>query len=85
MKKTPAKELRNMSATDLAAEVAQLRQDLAKQRMGIAVRSEKDTARYARGKRQLARLLTVLGEKKKSAPALKKAASSATVSAPKAK
>lgn len=73
-----------MSAVDLASEAKQLRHELAKQRMGIAHKSEKDTARYARGKRQLARMLTVLSEKKE-APALKKKGSSATVSAPKAK
>lgn len=83
MKHAPAKELRNMSAQDLASEAKQLRHALAKQRMGIAHKSEKDTARYARGKRQLARMLTVLREKT-AAPALKKKGSSATISAPKA-
>lgn len=83
MKKTPAKELRNMSAADLASEAKALRLELAKQRMGIELKSEKDTARFARGKRQLARILTVLREKD-AAPALKKKGSSATVSAPKA-
>lgn len=81
MKPVPAKDLRAMTPADLRTEAAALRTELAKQRMGIALRSEKDTARFRRLKRHLARILTVLGEKE-AAPALKKKASSARLPAP---
>lgn len=81
MKTSSAKDLRSMSASDLATEERLLRTELTKQRMGIAVRAEKDTAKYRRGRRHLARILTVRSEKTK-APALKKKASSSRVSAP---
>ncbi len=79
MKKTPAKDLRNLSATDLESEVRTLRREISALRMGIALRSEKDTAKLSRDRRQLARLLTILKEKQQKP--LKKAASAATVPA----
>lgn len=83
MKKMPAKDLRKMSVSDLESEAKALRLEIGKIRMGVELRSEKDTAKVKRAKRNLARILTVLGEKQNSeAPALKKKASSATVSAP---
>lgn len=79
MKKTPAKDLRNLQAADLESEARTLRREIGALRMGIALRSEKDTAKLKRDRRQLARILTILGEKQ--AKPLKKAVSSATVSA----
>jgi ribosomal protein L29 len=87
------KELRNMQTADLQKEVAEKRLTVAKMRMGLELRSEKDSAMYRREKKELARILTVLGEKQGSevqaAPekktALKKASKSRKVAAPRSK
>jgi ribosomal protein L29 len=86
------KELRNMQTADLRKEVEQKRVVVAKMRLGLEMRSEKDSALYRREKRELARILTVLGEKQGSEPApakattgktpLKKASKSRKVAAP---
>ncbi len=66
------KELRAMQAKDLLAEIAEQANVLAKMRIDVALRSEKDTAKLRRLRRAIAQMNTVLVEKN----------SSATVSAP---
>lgn len=60
-------ELRAMQKADLLKEIAEQRDSVAKLRMQIELKSEKDTAKHRRQKRYLARLLTVAGESKESA------------------
>ena len=75
-------ELRKMSPADLRKEVEEKRAIVAKMRMGVALQAEKDTAKYRREKRMLARLITVLGQVEKSAAKpLKDASKSSTVPA----
>ncbi len=74
-----------MQPADLKKEVAELRTILSKQRLAIKLGAEKDSHKYQTGKRQVARLLTVIREKELGATApLKKAKKTAKVSAPKA-
>ncbi len=86
-------ELRNMQTDDLRKEIAEKRLVVAKLQINVHMRSEKDTARFLREKKELARMLTIQNEKStsvplngatadKSAPALKKTAKKAKVSAP---
>ncbi|PIR48411.1 50S ribosomal protein L29 [Candidatus Peregrinibacteria bacterium CG10_big_fil_rev_8_21_14_0_10_55_24] len=56
-------ELRNMNLTDLRREIREGSTLLAKLRLGIKMKKEKDTARYRREKRQLARMQTALTQK----------------------
>lgn len=56
-------ELRRMNTADLQREIRTHRQLCANMRLGIEIRKEKDTAKYRRERRTLARLLTVLEEK----------------------
>ena len=67
------KELRSMQAKDLQSEIAEQQNVLAKMRIDVDTRSEKDTAKLRRLRRAIAQMNTVLVEKNKSA----------TVSAPK--
>jgi ribosomal protein L29 len=53
-------ELRALSAADLRKEILELAGEVAKQRLAIQAHSEKDTASFARNKKQLARMHTVL-------------------------
>lgn len=76
-----AKELRAMTPADLQKEVAQQRNAVAKMRIGVALRSQKDTAEFNRAKRQLARQLTILGQASDTTE-LKKKAKTPTVPAP---
>lgn len=88
-------ELRNMQSTDLAREAREQRALVAKLHMGIKLQKEKDTAKYRREKKLLARMLTILAQKGTDAPkpvahrsagegGLKKRAKSSTISAPRA-
>lgn len=61
-KHTSTAELRKMSAADLQKEIAEKRNTVAKKKINIALRSEKDTAAYNREKKEIARMLTVLNE-----------------------
>ncbi|UPA22788.1 50S ribosomal protein L29 [Candidatus Peribacteria bacterium] len=82
------KELRNMQTDDLRKEIAEKRLIVGKMHIDVQMRSEKDTARFLREKKELARMLTILNEKSVSAPAktpLKTAKKTAKVSAPTAK
>ncbi len=77
-----AKELRNMQPEDLRKEIAEKRLVVAKMHIEIEMRSEKDTARFLREKKELARLLTVQNEQFRAKPALKEATKSSKVLAP---
>lgn len=59
-------ELHKMNLSDLQREVHEQRTHVAKLRLGIKMKKEKDTAKYRREKTQLARMVTVLTEKSKS-------------------
>ncbi len=61
--RTTLTELRNMQLPDLEKEIQQKRMSLAKMRLGLEMRSFKDSAVYRRDRKELARLLTILGEK----------------------
>ncbi len=61
--KTTITELRKMQLPDLEREVTSKRMEIAKVRIGIEMRQEKDTAKLKRDRRDLARLLTVIHEK----------------------
>jgi ribosomal protein L29 len=63
------KELRTMSPKDIRTEASEKRVSIAKLKMAVSMRSEKDTAKVKRERRQLARMLTVLSEMENSAPA----------------
>ena len=58
-----AGELRNASISDLQHEIEAKRMHLAKMRMSLKLKSEKDTAQYRGEKKEFARLFTVLAEK----------------------
>lgn len=64
---TSLAELRQMSVSDLRREIVEKRALVSKMRLGIAIQKEKDTSRYQREKKELARLLTVLHEKEAEA------------------
>ena len=59
-------ELRNMPLDDLHREVREQELSVAKLRMGVHLNKEKDTAKYQREKKQLARMKTVWAEKQRS-------------------
>jgi len=61
--KTSMPELRKLTLKDLRKEIGSLQSSIGKLRMGMVMKKEKDTARYQKEKRQLARLKTVLTEK----------------------
>jgi len=64
---TTIKELRNMQIGDLIREILQHMSLVAKLRLGIKMKKEKDSAKYKREKKQLSRMQTVLSEKKAEA------------------
>lgn len=80
-------ELRAMSAADLQKDIRELTGEVAKQRLVVQARTEKDTASFARAKKQLARMLTVLNQIEKpskmpvSAKASKAKAATSSISA----
>lgn len=69
-----------MQAKDLLKEIDNKRLTVAKLGMTVRMQSEKDTAKYRREKKDLARMLTILGEKK--VMELKEEPKNATVPAP---
>lgn len=79
--KTTITELRKMQADDLQREIVGKRMTIAKIRMGIAARQEKDTSKVRHEKKELARMLTAMREKQ-GENALKGSRKTATVSAP---
>ena len=85
---TTITELRTMQLPDLRTEIRSQQTHVQKMRLQITMNTEKDTARYRREKRQLARMMTVMTEKEKGAEGTKvtevtKAPKKATVSVPK--
>ncbi len=76
-----AKELRAMTPSDLQKEVTEQRNAVAKMRIGVALKSQKDTAEFNRAKRQLARQLTIQ-KQGSTATELKTKAKTPTVPAP---
>ncbi len=56
-------ELRTMQVGDLRKEIRSQQTSVQKMRVQITMNTEKDTAKYRREKRQLARMMTVLTEK----------------------
>jgi len=56
-------ELKNMNLADLKREIREQSAMVAKLRLGISMKKEKDTAKFKREKKQLARMLTVLTQK----------------------
>src|SRR5262245_48099635 len=77
-------ELIKMIPTDLATEIRENELSLQKMRVGITMGREKDTARYQRLRRQLARMKTALTAKT-SQEALKPTVKASTMPAPQAK
>lgn len=73
-------ELKNMTLEDLVREVSDQRMLVRKLRITISMNTEKDSAKYRREKRALARMLTVISAKRRTA--LLTQAKSSTVSAP---
>lgn len=76
-----ATELRNMQLQDLEHETSAKRMEVRKMKIGISLSKEKNTAKYRREKRLLARMCAILAEKKKQS--LPQAPAAPTVSAPK--
>ncbi len=62
---TTITELRTMQIADLRKEIRSHRTHLQKMRLQITMNTEKDTGKYRRDKKQLARMMTVLTEKEK--------------------
>lgn len=56
---TTTKELRNMTPADLAKEIRAKENEVVKLRLGVKLGKEKDSAKYIREKKQLARMKTV--------------------------
>ena len=56
-------ELRKMSAKDLQQEIREAKIEVAKLRMGVRLQKEKDTAKYEKERKQVARMETILSEK----------------------
>ena len=59
------KELRRMQKEDLLREVAQQKMLVAKTKMGIHMKKEKDTSKLAKARKTLAHMQTVVSEKTK--------------------
>ena len=68
MAKTTAKDLRDLSASELIEQVATLRKDLFGLRFANATGELEDTAGIRRAKRDLARALTVAREQRLLVP-----------------
>lgn len=63
-KQTSIAELRTMQMKDLLGEIRTQERLVSKLRLGVKLRKEKDTAKYKSEKKQLARMRTVLAEKR---------------------
>lgn len=79
--KSAITELLKMNVDDLRREAKTKRASIAKKRLGLELKKDKDSGAYRREKKELARILTVANQKK--AEALQKKPSSPKVSAPK--
>jgi ribosomal protein L29 len=58
-----ATELRKMPVADLRKEISSHQSEMAKMRLGLEMRSFKDSAKLRRFRKELARMLTVVSEK----------------------
>jgi len=76
---TTTTELRKMQSNDLEKEIREQSVLVAKLRMGVKLGKEKDSAKYQREHKQLARMTTIMTEKRTEE--LLEAASTPTVSA----
>ena len=61
---TSIPELRNMQVADLRRELKALRAEVAKLRIGLKLGKHKDSGSYKSAKRQIARMLMLLSEKR---------------------
>lgn len=77
-------DLRKMQPADLEKDLRDKKAELAKIRIDIGMMSQKDTSRHMKVKKDIARMLTVLNEKKGEGKTLKNAEKTATVRAPRA-
>lgn len=68
-----AKEMRQLSAEELAKRVNELREALFNQRIKHRTGTLESSAEIGKNRRELARVLTILGEMKVAKPAEKKA------------
>ncbi|PIR53920.1 50S ribosomal protein L29 [Candidatus Peregrinibacteria bacterium CG10_big_fil_rev_8_21_14_0_10_42_8] len=57
---TTTKELHNMTPADLQKDIRAQEHEVVKLRLGVQMGSEKDSAKYVRAKKQLARMKTAL-------------------------
>lgn len=78
---TTTKELRNMTPADLQKDIRTQEHSVVKLRLGVQMGSEKDSAKYVRAKKQLARMKTALNDSQTT----EKSVSSAPTEAKKAK
>ncbi len=62
------KELRDLSAAELRTKEGELRQELLNLRFQHATRQLENTARINTARREIARVLTILGELERKAP-----------------
>ena len=65
---TTITELRAMQIADLRNEIRAQETNIRKMRLQITMNTEKDTGKYRTEKKQLARMMMVLGEKKATEP-----------------
>jgi len=71
-----------MKPADLQREIAQQKVLIASQRMGVRLQKEKDTAKYQREKKNLARMHTIYTEKRQEELLSTKTESTVPASAP---
>jgi ribosomal protein L29 len=77
-------DLRKMQVSDLEKDLQEKKLAVAKTRLDIGMMSQKDTAIYKKEKKDIARMLTVINEKKGEGMTLKTEEKTATVRAPRA-
>lgn len=77
-------DLRKMQIADLEKDLREKRLAAAKLRIDIGMMSQKDTSRSKKEKKEIARILTVINEKKAEGMTLKTEEKTATVRAPRA-
>ena len=73
-----SKELRKMTVADLRKDIESHKGELAKMRIGLEARSFKDSAKFRRFRKDLARMMTIVNEKENQ---LKEDGSTSTVPA----
>jgi ribosomal protein L29 len=73
---TTTKELNNMTAADLQKDIRTQEHAVVKLRLGVQMGSEKDSAKYVRAKKQLARMKTAQSNAENISQSTKKIVSS---------